>query len=656
MKQYFHLTLGPVQSFVAQARRTRDFWAGSFMLSWLSGVAMTAVTQQKGEINFPLPDENFLKALQGQTTEQTPPLQGSLPNRFKALGAEVQPGFNAHAVVNIINQVWHALAEHIWQQDLELYLQECGEEQYQQTRAIWERQTQHLWEINWVLTEDETASHLLDRRKNWRQQLPPEEPGVKCMMMSGLQELSGQASPNRQAMVPFWDGLRNELGNGLDLRKNECLSAPALIKRRFARHFASFIFNIDNQYGEQTFKGWKLPVNVPSTSYLAALPWLFKAVERAHQDEDTHHALEQMLLQARELLGASELHNAVPKLRNAMINADLDHQLAGVDGGSFFINQLDYPNYFGSDAGQDAAPLLMAFQKLKKQLNAGEPAPFYALLLMDGDSLGSQMSDASKQQPISAALNKFTKGVVDHVAEHNGFLVYAGGDDVLAMLPIDTALPCALALRNFYANCFAEQNQNKERKNHITSSLSGAIEFAHVKRPLTSVLHDAHQLLDDVAKDATGRDALAIRVWQPGGMHLEWSQPWDAMIKNDGLVLLELAEQFRNREQTSAFTNKFLFKAMELIQRLPSLLQTSQKDLLQQLLLAELLHSGLVLSRDAQQQASLQALLSQLIDQARIRTRQMNDKGESTIHNGEHLNPDTFKLVRFLAKDGSINR
>ena len=38
-----HFTLGPVQSFVAEARRLRDFWAGSFLLSWLSGQAMRAV-------------------------------------------------------------------------------------------------------------------------------------------------------------------------------------------------------------------------------------------------------------------------------------------------------------------------------------------------------------------------------------------------------------------------------------------------------------------------------------------------------------------------------------------------------------------------------------------------------------------------------------
>ena len=51
-RQYFHFTLGPVQGFVAQARRTRDFWAGSFLLSWLSGVAMAAVRRQQGQIQF----------------------------------------------------------------------------------------------------------------------------------------------------------------------------------------------------------------------------------------------------------------------------------------------------------------------------------------------------------------------------------------------------------------------------------------------------------------------------------------------------------------------------------------------------------------------------------------------------------------------------
>ena len=69
--KYFHFTLGPVQGFVAQARRTRDFWAGSFLLSWLSGVAMAAVRQQKGKIEFPVPPAHYLDWIEGRGRAET---------------------------------------------------------------------------------------------------------------------------------------------------------------------------------------------------------------------------------------------------------------------------------------------------------------------------------------------------------------------------------------------------------------------------------------------------------------------------------------------------------------------------------------------------------------------------------------------------------
>nr|WP_069470919.1 type III-B CRISPR-associated protein Cas10/Cmr2 [Candidatus Marithrix sp. Canyon 246] len=71
-----------MQGFVAQARRTRDFWAGSFLLPWLAGIAMNSVKNQNGEIIFPLPDEDYLKWIKGKG-EKSPPHQGNIPNRFK---------------------------------------------------------------------------------------------------------------------------------------------------------------------------------------------------------------------------------------------------------------------------------------------------------------------------------------------------------------------------------------------------------------------------------------------------------------------------------------------------------------------------------------------------------------------------------------------
>ena len=56
----FHFTLGPVQGFVAQARRTRDLWAGSFLLSWLAGRAMESVLRQNDLNVIAFPDVGTL--------------------------------------------------------------------------------------------------------------------------------------------------------------------------------------------------------------------------------------------------------------------------------------------------------------------------------------------------------------------------------------------------------------------------------------------------------------------------------------------------------------------------------------------------------------------------------------------------------------------
>jgi len=53
MSETFYFTLGPVQRFVAQARRTRDLWSGSFLLSYLAGCAMVAVEKNDGAITVP---------------------------------------------------------------------------------------------------------------------------------------------------------------------------------------------------------------------------------------------------------------------------------------------------------------------------------------------------------------------------------------------------------------------------------------------------------------------------------------------------------------------------------------------------------------------------------------------------------------------------
>jgi CRISPR-associated protein Cmr2 len=146
--------------------------------------------------------------------------------------------------------------------------------------------------------------------------------------------------------------------------------------------------------------------------------------------------------------------------------------------------------------------------------------------------------------------------VPDIVYDNNGFLVYAGGDDVLAVPPLEDALNCAAKLRAHYCACFKDSG--------ISTTISGAIEYVHVNMPLGKVLKDAHDLLDRIAKDGRGRDAIAARVWKPGGLTLEWAIPWEVVLENGRVEIQRLADEFQKQESDAkSFTNKFFFKIRE---------------------------------------------------------------------------------------------
>lgn len=643
-KQIFQFTLGPVQGFVAQARRTRDFWAGSFILSWLSSVAMAAIKAQGGEISFPIPDDNYLDWLHGKGGNQ-PPLQGSVPNRFKAMTAAVPLDFEPLHVTRSVQAAWQALADCVWRNDLDGLADE-------QTRAIWNRQVASFWEISWVLSDGE-GGNLLDRRKNWRNPVAPDEPGHKCMMMDGWQELSGVLASDMKAVNRFWESLAASGKPGIqtDLRKGEQLCALAFIKRRFSRHFEQVHVTLPGS--DKMIHGWRLPSAVPSVSFLAAAHWVAEAIDKAPLE-----TFEQFAAEARKLSSYSEAAHVQDEAfeidircvsdaarRRHREEAGFRRLWAGLDGQLYFPAALQNPNLF--DDQTQAGKVLKALNRLRSAAGmATLPSPFYAILLMDGDQLGSHMADVSKQAPISQALNAFTAQAGELVREHNGFLVYAGGDDVLALLPLEDALPAAAALQKRYKSCFAEFTQGR-----IPSTLSGAIEFVHIRTPLTRVLQDAHQLLDEVAKDETGRDAVAVRVWKPSGLAAQWSMPWDKALDADGQVrICQLAEQFDKQQGEEAhFSSKFFFRAGQVIERFPDM----PDDALQKLLQAEYLHSfgsrGRKLDTDAQQR--LLDSLRHLVGQSRRwqRALQVDSTAAFTDHG---LNADAALLVRFLADKG----
>ncbi len=216
---------------------------------------------------------------------------------------------------------------------------------------------------------------------------------------------------------------------------------------------------------------------------------------------------------------------------------------------------------------------------------------YYALLMMDGDHMGRILAGENKtaiayrdsfhpqvrkgfdghaaRQPsiqeygeqkrpvspnrhlaISGALNDFSQTVVRHVVEeeHLGRVIYAGGDDVLAMLPVADLLSCMRRLRHAYSGSepgdertnwgdlrkrgslalkagFAYLNGRLMRMMGRNATASCGAVIAHHQAPLGAVLREL-RAAEKRAKREGGRDAFSITVIKRSGGALRLTEKW----------------------------------------------------------------------------------------------------------------------------------
>ncbi len=617
-----HFTLGPVQGFVSQARRTRDLWAGSYLLSYLAGCAMKAVVNGGGNKLFPSVNKDPLfLAITDRTKKPShrddPAASvGSLLNRFKA---EVPEGFAPKDCVKAVQDKWQEVVEAV-KKKLDELVKSCdGVHQ-----DIWDRQVNHIWDMAWVIGDDDA---ILDIRKNLRTHLPPPEGGEKCTVCGERQEVSGKGmgtDVSRKKMGTWWAALREQLdahrvrkATIFDLKEGERLCAVCIVKRAYP------FPEIANRA-----IGWEVPVNFPSTSYMAAVDWIIRVLEECKVNNTVQQKV-RAFLEATEKADAwkSEAATRIKEITDAGVASGLGHLVingvdkgeawkifADLDGDVFFKSAIGNPREF--EVTGDAPPsepkwveksrenpkrkaLEDALGGLQKALpeKSGQPreaTPFYALLLMDGDNMGKLLSGyKAHQDKIAEALAAFTQEVPKIVWRCNGKLIYAGGDDVFALLPLDRAIECAKCCREVYIKAFddifgaSRPNDGTAPLKHETT-ISAAIEFAHMQTALGVVVRDAHKLLDEVAKTQCGRDGLACRVWKRGGPVLTWAQPWD-VVSPKGLpttLVDEVKTLFQNNSNDpTRFSSKFFYKARELFDVLepkggPPVLPGSEQSLL----------------------------------------------------------------------------
>ncbi len=551
-KQPFHFSIGPVQGFVSQARRTRDLWAGSYILSYLAGVAMKNIKDNGGEIVFPSIDiDPLFKALNNLTaiSKDDPAARiGSLPNRFMAEAED--PSNAATKAAKAVRDVWEKIAEAAKKKFIGT--------PHPAIDKIFKRQVENQWEISWVIGKE---SSLLDQRKNLRIHFPAEEPGEKCTICGEKQVLSEKGEmDSRKDIRDWWTALTDKFNQSTGYhfwRKEgrERLCAVCTTKRLLPLI----------KKGEGPF-GWDFNHYYPSTAYMSVVDWLIDILDKSDKGDKK---LQEQIQSFIKTANAAKVPRDETETKIKCVASITDKhpewkEIADFRGDVFFPDAIRNDIDFPLPDDNKRQNIIDALKKLTD--TAGKsPTPFYALLIMDGDNMGKLLSEyKDKQKEISKALSEFTQKAQEIVGdEHNGKLIYAGGDDVLALLPLDTALSCAWTLRETYGAAFT--NSVPEIIHDKKGTISAGIVYAHMNTPLQTVIRDAHALLDDIAKKKLDRDAFAVRVWKRGGPMLTFGKKWIEGI-NWADEVDKIKKLCKSSDNGTAFTTGFIYRFGELIE------------------------------------------------------------------------------------------
>ena len=270
------------------------------------------------------------------------------------------------------------------------------------------------------------SCELLTGRKNCRDFLPAKgKPGVPKSSLDGLRE-SVLKDPAKE---PWPSKFRARLR----VRKGEQLDVVGLVKR--------------------VAEGTK---RYPSVSRVAADPWLRDV-----------KAVSEMLIAACQELNSRQGFQVIRELDT---DAHSHYAFFSYEGTAVFRNR-HHELIEEADLGpDDLRPLADAVARL------GEPNPYLAVIVADGDKMGetlSKLHDPAMHREFSATLATFAAEASDIVHADHGVLVYSGGDDVLAFVPVDRCLDCARALHDRFGNLLEKWGEIAGTK--ITLSVGVAI-------------------------------------------------------------------------------------------------------------------------------------------------------------------------------------
>jgi CRISPR-associated protein Cmr2 len=482
----FLFTIGPVQGFIAQARKTRDLYAGSQILSALVAEGMRAFKKEfpTGKVIFPAPSEKD---------------GASLPNRFigKVNAEPTELKEKAEAVQRAVEAKWMKIAEQS--------LKDAGVDP-RSPRS--EAQIKALLDIHWVFNKIENdyaeAYKELERLggavKNIRQFEQLYEAGRKCSVDGTNNALFYQKGSDVPAFMKNPEAVR-----GFALSRGEGLSAVSLTKRFYPIGNDKF-----PSTAEVTLMSDEKNLSPDNLARLVCFKNLFKK--------------EKIVETCVELFtnGFKDKITMINPGQEENWNDQFDYQMLYEEN----LNEKNLPN-------SEQRELL---KHLHKTLKGSLKTRYYAVILFDGDHMGKWLSGEKNRTTdnleefhtaLSDALAKFGKEAREYLdkSNGNGHTVYAGGDDFLGFVNIHHLFDVMKYLRIQFDK-IVNQRIAAYKKEGENLTFSAGIVIAHYKMPFLEVLKKAREV-EKAAKKEGERNAFSIAVMKHSGEIQQAIYKWD---------------------------------------------------------------------------------------------------------------------------------
>lgn len=468
----FLFTVGPVQSFIAQARKTQDLYAGSRILGELIFAASEMAKQHQLEFVFPKEIEK----------------DGSIPNRF--LG---KISGKSESEMQVIGDLIEKAARDRFKQLAENALVEAKGEK---TKGFYDQIDNHL-EINWLFYPIEGEGDEAYRKayqeietfmsavKNVRifEQFKDDksnygEAGRKCSLDGERNALYfGQGTEGRYAA----QGTKLKKGD-VRIAPNEGLSAVSLIKRFYEK--------------KDSF---------PSTAEVAIMNLTAqnKGIFEIYKVCLGDHVWDAQLCFKENLTEKYLRKNGYEDVLEKCDTTTLLNCWKDVFDG------LSTSSYYA----------LVAFDgdRMGKILSGDSD-------IFKGDNL------QEFQGEVSRLLSAFAKMVKEYFKNKDkGAVAYAGGDDFLGFVNLAELFEVMRWLREeFHKQVNMELSKAGYFKDGVDFTFSAGIVIAHYKTPLSIVLDKARKMEKLAKSPKSGdRDAFAISVLKKSGESHETYFRWE---------------------------------------------------------------------------------------------------------------------------------